>query len=204
MKRHGNSPSVQQKIFTKQWTQVRRDVVSHELGHWLVARALQFKTGGISITIHQQGFGSPIQDGHATVFPAPVITSADELRSYLEDRICILYGGLAGQVHNQELTPDELGEIQMRDASSDIRTIKELLPMLRGIHYGPEADATTSEVQFNEVIAPIWLRAQHLVDQAYPKLEWMREQLEPKVERPNITYTFDKDDLEALEHQFIG
>lgn len=205
MTRKSPSPALSSKASLKQWNQIRSDVISHELGHWLVARSVGIEAGDITVTIQQQNPGSPYyQNGDAWLYPAPVIDSINELRVYLEDRICILYAGLAGQTHGQGLNSDQMTEIQNRDASTDIRIIKEHLPLLRGIHYGPEIDQKTSEQQSQDLLATLWVRTEALVGQVYRKLNWMRERLEVEVVKVNKTYTFAYNRLASLEQEYPG
>ncbi|MGI0646810.1 hypothetical protein ACRCPS_17495 [Pseudomonas aeruginosa] len=205
MKRKSTSPAPHPKALSKQWSQVRSNVIAHELGHWLVARSVGFATGAITITVNQQNPLSPYyQNGDSWLFPAPVVTTANELKTYLEDRICILYAGIAGQTHGQGLDSDQMTAIQDRDAATDVRIIKELMPLLRGVYFGPEIDPETSNQQSQELLAALWERTEALVEQVYMKLSWMRERLENEVLKTNQTYTFAYDQLVSLEQEYPG
>jgi hypothetical protein len=67
-----------------------RRVAQHEMGHYVIARAMGFRTGDVSIEII-----GPI-DGHRgaaeVTLPEPAAT-IDEVRTYLERRVIVLYAG---------------------------------------------------------------------------------------------------------------
>lgn len=97
----------------KLWSEVQRKVLRHELGHWLVARKVGSDTGDITIMIRQPSLGHPpLQEGDSWVNPAPVIKNVDDLTLYLEDRISVLYAGLAAQKYGLDLDSTGLGRIQ--------------------------------------------------------------------------------------------
>lgn len=185
------------------WSEVQRKVLRHELGHWLVARKVGFDTGDITITIRQQSQAHlPLQEGDSWVNPAPVIKNIGDLTLYLEDRISVLYAGLAAQTHGLELDSVELGRIQEQDAATDLRIIRELVPILRGTLHGPRVDQETFSNEYLEALTPLWERTQKLIAILYPKLDWMADQMGKKVISSNRTYVFTLRDLEALEQSY--
>jgi hypothetical protein len=187
----------------KIWNDVQRKVLRHELGHWLVARKLGFDTGDITIKIRQQSQAHPpVQEGDSWINPAPVIKNIDDLTLYLEDRISVLYAGLAAQTHGLELDPVELGRVQEQDAATDLRIIRELVPVLRGTLHGPRVDQGTFSDQCLEALDPIWGKTKDLIATLYPKLDWMADQMGQKVISSNKTYVFTLRDLEALEQNY--
>ncbi|MBJ2345829.1 MULTISPECIES: hypothetical protein [Pseudomonas] len=187
----------------KIWNDVQRKVLRHELGHWLVARKLGFDTGDITIKIRQQSQAHPpVQEGDSWINPAPVIKNIDDLTLYLEDRISVLYAGLAAQTHGLELDPVELGRVQEQDAATDLRIIRELVPVLRGTLHGPRVDQGTFSDQCLEALDPIWEKTKDLIATLYPKLDWMADQMGQKVISSNKTYVFTLRDLEAIEQNY--
>ena len=69
-------------------------VAKHEMGHYVVARALGFRTGDVSIEIigHAEG-----HRGTAEITLHEKIRSIEELRVYLERRIIVLNAGGAAE-----------------------------------------------------------------------------------------------------------
>lgn len=189
----------------KAWSEVQRKVLRHELGHWLVARKVGFDTGDITIMIRQQSPAHPpLQEGDSWVNPAPVIKSVEDLTHYLESRISVLYAGLAAQTHGLQLDPVELGRIQEQDAATDLRIIKELVPVLRGTLHGPRVDQETFSSECLEVLGPIWESTKNTIAELYPKLDWMADQMGLRVISSNKTYVFALSNLEALEQSYLG
>ena len=70
---------------------------------------------------------------------------------------------IAAQIHGQKMSPEESGRIMELDAANDLRIIRELAPILRGMIYGPETSPEISEEQIRELIAPSWEKTQSLI-----------------------------------------
>lgn len=186
--------------------ETRLKVLTHELGHWLVARHLGFSTGEIEITIHlrseNKGVREYYQDGSSMVYPAPVVKSLDDLKDYLDKRFQVLYAGIAAQTYNKGMTADEIGEAMELDAGSDLRTVRELAPILRGMIYGPETTSEESEKQCSEMLNPSWEKSLAVVTEIYPKIEWIGNKLAPRISQAGSQYAFTVEQLEDLETQF--
>lgn len=185
----------------------RTNVIKHELGHWLVARHVGFPAAEIEITIHKRlvahGRYQHYQHGSVQLYPAPVVGNVEELKDYLEKRFQVLYAGTAAQIEGQELDGDQTGEVMRLDAADDLRIIRELAPLLRGIIYGAEVDRQTSEQQCFEMLESCWTKVSHLVSELSPKLNLMASRMAEKITVPNMLYTFSLDELIRLEEQFV-
>jgi hypothetical protein len=190
------------------FTDVSLKVLKHELGHWLMARHVGFRAGGIDITIHRieglRGTVSYSHEGSSTVYTAPVVKSTDDLKDYLEKRFQVLYAGIAAQIHGQEMTPDESGQIMELDAGNDLRIIRELAPLLRGLIYGAEISPDSGEEQMREMLHPSWEKTQSLIGEFYPKIEWMANALAPYIERHGVKYPFNVSLIEDAENRFVA
>jgi hypothetical protein len=186
--------------------EVRLKVLRHELGHWLVARHLGFKTGNIEITVHQndgpRGSKVYVQEGTSMVFPDPVIKNTDELKTYLEQRFQILYAGTYAQVHGQNLTEEEIDQVMEVDAGSDLRVIRELAPILRGMQFGAEQGAEEFERQFQEITGPIKQKTQMLIAQLFPMIDWIATHLAPHVMKHGARYPFTPIHITDFEKLF--
>lgn len=185
---------------------VRLKVLRHELGHWLMSRHVGFRVGGIEITIHKhegkRGASEYRQDGTSMVFPTPVLNTLDDLKDYLTSRFQVLYAGIAAQIHGQALSPEESGEIMELDAGNDLRIIKELAPMFRGMIYGAEISPEKSEEQIYELTVPCWEKTESIVGKLYPKIDWMAKKLAPLVVKHSVLYPFSIELLEDTERHF--
>ena len=109
------------------------DFVRHECGHLVIAKSLGFKTGGITIT-HEQAY--------AELEIIPSCRSTEEIKSFIERRVIVLYAGAAAQsIYDGEINSKLCIELLKTTALDDWRKIQEYVRLLAGIEH-PGYDAS--------------------------------------------------------------
>ena len=146
-------------------------IANHEMAHYVMARALGFSTGGVTLTVtmdlrHQGG---------ASISLVRSISSMEAMREHLEARMMVLFAGAMGQALVSKHSPDkrvdkskattilkeELG------AEQDYAKIRELRHLLRNIAY-PDTDPTSSDritAELKEITDRVWFRTQTIVEE---------------------------------------
>ena len=76
-------------------------IANHEMGHYVVARAMGFATGGVTLTVtmdlrHQGG---------ASITLARPIPSIEAMKEHLEARMMVLIAGAMGQTLSSKHLP---------------------------------------------------------------------------------------------------
>ncbi|MCK8685219.1 peptidase M41 [Pseudomonas umsongensis] len=146
-------------------------IAHHEMGHYVVARALGFATGSVNLTVtmdlrHQGG---------ASISLVRAISSMDAMSQHLEARMMVLLAGAmaqtlplkksAGQrVDKLKATAILKGE---QGAHQDYAKIRELQHLLRNILY-PETDPVSSEritAELKMLTDRAWQRTQDIVEE---------------------------------------
>ena len=145
-------------------------IAHHEMGHYVVARALGFTTGGVTLSVTMD----LRHKGGATINLVRPISSMDAMRAYLEARIIMLFAGAMAQT----LPSASVGakRVDLSDAAAilngalgaerDDAKIRELRHLLRNITY-PDTDLASSDRIATELKAIndcLWLRAQEMVE----------------------------------------
>lgn len=145
-------------------------IAHHEMGHYVMARALGFATGGVTLTVtmdlrHQGG---------ASISLVRSISSIDAMKEHLKARMMVLLAGAMGQTlaskHSAEkrvnkskaatILNGELG------AEQDYAKIRELRHLLRNIAY-PNTDPASSDritAELKEITDRVWLQTQTIVE----------------------------------------
>jgi len=145
-------------------------IANHEMAHYVMARALGFSTGGVTLTVtmdlrHQGG---------ASISLVRSISSMEAMREHLEARMMVLFAGAMGQALVSKHSPDkrvdkskattilkeELG------AEQDYAKIRELRHLLRNIAY-PDTDPASSDritAELKEITDRVWFRTQTIVE----------------------------------------
>ncbi|WP_415767763.1 peptidase M41 [Pseudomonas sp. ZB1P45] len=146
-------------------------IAHHEMGHYVVARALGFATGGVSLTVtmdlrHQGG---------ASITLARSISSMDAMKAYLEARMVVLLAGAMGQTlaskHSPKKTVDKSKATAILKgalgAEQDYAKIRELRHLLRNIAY-PDTDHASSDgitAELKAITDRVWGRTQKIVEE---------------------------------------
>ncbi|MGF6088981.1 peptidase M41 [Pseudomonas sp. 18173] len=145
-------------------------IAHHEMGHYVVAHALGFATGGVTLTVtmdlrHQGG---------ACITLVRPISSIDAMKEHLEARMMVLLAGAMAQtlpskpsaakrVDKPKATAILKGE---QGAEQDYAKIRELQHLLRNIVY-PDTDPASGEriaAQLKEMTDRLWAQTQEIVE----------------------------------------
>ena len=145
-------------------------IANHEMGHYVVARALGFETGGVTLTVtmdlrHQGG---------ASISLARSISSMDAMREHLEARMMVLFAGAMGQTLASKPSPKKIVDKSKATAilkgefgaEQDYAKIRELRHLLRNIAY-PDTDPASSDritAELKEITERVWFRTQKIVE----------------------------------------
>lgn len=145
-------------------------IAHHEMGHYVVARALGFTTGGVTLSVTMD----LRHKGGATINLVRPISSMDAMRAYLEARIIMLFAGAMAQTLPS--APVGAKRVDLSDAAAilngalgaerDDAKIRELRHLLRNITY-PDTGLASSDRIATELKAIndcLWLRAQEMVE----------------------------------------
>ncbi|RAI67561.1 peptidase M41 [Pseudomonas fluorescens] len=188
-------------------------IAHHEMGHYVVARALGFTTGGVTLTVtmdlrHQGG---------ACITLVRPISSMETMKEHLEARMMVLLAGAMAQtlpsrpsaakrVDKPKATAILKGE---QGAEQDYAKIRELQHLLRNIAY-PDTDPASSDSITTEMKAIndcLWMRTQEIVEALSETIKELGESLVDRMVlveqwgRPADTYeiVLTREMLERLE-----
>ena len=145
-------------------------IAHHEMGHYVMARALGFATGGVTLTVtmdlrHQGG---------AAITLARSISSMDAMKEHLEARMMVLFAGAMGQTLASKFPPRKHVDKSQAaailkgvlGAEQDYAKIRELRHLLRNIAY-PDTDPASDRVsaEIKEITDRVWGRTQKVVEE---------------------------------------
>ena len=185
--------------------QLARRVAQHEMGHYVVARALGFRTGKVSVEIT-----GPIGHRGATeVTLAEALASLRDVQSYIERRVQVLYAGAPAETL-QPHAPNKIVDCQQavdiirnpgQGAEQDYAKARELIHVLRNIKYpGTDAnDAATVQGQLDAIDADLWAKAVALVETHAEAIIGLAGNLASRIKQPRELATLEGAYLESLE-----
>ncbi|WP_416740802.1 peptidase M41 [Pseudomonas sp. NFX71] len=142
-------------------------IAHHEMGHYVVARALGFATGGVTLSVtmdlrHQGG---------AAITLARPISSMEAMKAHLEARMMVLLAGAMGQtLSSSGKRVDKSKAVAIlkgaQGAEQDYAKVKELQHLLRNITC-PETEPASSErisAELKAMTDRVWSRTQEVVE----------------------------------------
>ncbi|MGF6398173.1 hypothetical protein ABH905_001839 [Pseudomonas frederiksbergensis] len=146
-------------------------IANHEMGHYVVARALGFETGDVTLKVTM----GLTHHGGASITLTRSISSIDGMKEHLEARIMVLFAGSMAQTLPAKQSPEKRvdkskaaailkGEF---GAEQDHAKIRELRYLLRNIAY-PDTDPASSDsiiTELTDINDRLWLRTQKIVEE---------------------------------------
>lgn len=185
--------------------QLAQRVAQHEMGHYVVARALGFQTGEVSVEVIGPLLG---HNAGSTITVPQNLATFDDLRTYLQRRILVLYaGGLAEtlvfsapekrvnaqEAHGIIIAPD-------KGAKDDYTKIRELTHVLRNVSENPSdtKDDIATQAQLNAIGLKLWQRAIELVELHADVILGLAGNLAGRVTKTKEKFVLAADYLENL------
>ncbi|WP_447794858.1 peptidase M41 [Pseudomonas farris] len=146
-------------------------IANHEMGHYVVARALGFETGDVTLKVTM----GLTHHGGASITLTRSISSIEAMKEHLEARMMVLFAGAMGQTlpakHSPEKRVDKSKAAAILKgefgAEQDHAKIRELRYLLRNITY-PGTDPASSDsiiAELTEINDRLWLRTQKIVEE---------------------------------------
>lgn len=146
-------------------------IAHHEMGHYVVARALGFATGGVTLSVtmdlrHQGG---------ASITLSRPIASMEAMKTHLEARLMVLLAGAMGQTlsstHSIARRVDKAQAVSIlkgaQGAEQDYAKVKELQHLLRNIACPDTHPVSSDQVaaQLKVITDDLWVRTQKIVEE---------------------------------------
>uniref|UniRef100_A0A9E7ZJK2 Peptidase M41 domain-containing protein n=1 Tax=Bosea sp. NBC_00436 TaxID=2969620 RepID=A0A9E7ZJK2_9HYPH len=181
-------------------------VAQHEMGHYVVARAMGFRTGDVSVELT-----GPI-DGHrgAAEITLPEPTGTMELiADYIARRVIVLYAGGAAETLPGDGAPSRAVDVERavdiirnpgQGAEQDHAKVRELIQVLRNVTRADTDVSDTAKVQseLDELDGQLFGRAVELVEMHAATIVGLAGNLADRIRRIGERVTLTAAYLESL------
>jgi hypothetical protein len=176
----------------------KKELIRHELGHWFVAKELGFARGDIRLKIIEQ-FGNFGHQGSSTIFPEPHIDNLKKLDSYLINRICILYAGVATQLiflNDEEISSNKTESLLDSYGTDDNSKIQELLFIVRGIRFNKNEIIRENELNHrNEITDEAWKKCCSIIESKKKDIQHLCLKIDENIQSLDHEYVIEYKDL---------
>lgn len=171
-----------------------RNISVHEAGHHVMARAMGFKPGPITIALMYDG-----HKGGAEIVTTRGVRDVAEVRQYFEDRVVTLFGGaIAEALKDDKANENAANVILQTTATQDMTKIKELLLAIRNLRYPDDEDEAVTNKQLQGICDELWTKTVKLVEQYKPAISAIAGALAAKVVRLSFNYELTLDEINQL------
>lgn len=181
-----------------------RRVAQHEMGHYVVARAMGFRTGDVTIEL----LGA--FDGHrgTAEVTLPIATGSIELvADYLRRRVLVLYAGGVAEALPRYGSPSKKVDIDhaleiirnpASGAEQDHAKAKELIHVLRNVTRCATSSDVETQAQLDELDRELFGRAVELVELHVDTILGLAGNLSDRVPAPKTLVVMTAVELENL------
>jgi hypothetical protein len=108
--------------------------IRHEFGHLVVAKALKFATGGVTLDRNHAS---------AEIFLRPMFAGLSDVAEYAKRRIQVLYAGAGAQaLRNGAIDSEWAGRLLDTTSANDFAKIRELLRIASAVQHPNDVDDT--------------------------------------------------------------
>jgi hypothetical protein len=173
-----------------------RAYARHEFGHWVVARALGFDVGEVTLTAHlghTPGGGSRIDLDHC-------FADIGEASSFLRNRIQVLHAGCVAQslVGGQTQQPI-YDAARTTNGVDDYAKVRELTRILRGCTVGSKADSyVEAQAQITKIDSDLIAATVAIVEKHAALIEALATNLVGRLAYFGEAVTMSKAEIEAI------
>lgn len=183
-----------------------RRVAQHEFGHYVVARALGFQTGDVSIELTGPIAGNR---GQAAVTLQTPTGSLDLAVDYLSRRVIVLYSGAVAEALPRYGSPSKSVDIDSAieiirnpalGAEQDHAKARELIQVLRNIKHSdtdPE-DGGRTQSELDKLDEQLFGRAVELVEAHVDTILGLAGNLSVRVIEMKVPFVITAAELESL------
>lgn len=168
------------------------EIIRHELGHWLTAKALGFEVGRIKI--ERMGTGK-IKASSQSFPQVPLFGKSRKILKHCERRICVLLGGVAAELLFEEIQTSERSlELLEETGEDDKQKMIELLYLKASIR---KIKKDNFEEYESNKINKCWETTMNILKERKDDIKRASEKINKEFSKNERT-TFTKEEIEIL------
>lgn len=177
----------------------------HEAGHYIIARALGFRTGGIKVKVERNGGRS----GGAFVHLNADLTDNANVLQYLRGRVLSLYGGVLSEalgIGTGVVDNEAALDFIKTSGATDHAKVREFVNMIRNIQHGDDLDEKNWQPQLDAIESELWNEASAMVTKEHKLIEGLGGRVASLVVQLNVDYELTEEEINtapAIQERFF-
>ncbi|MBC3948954.1 hypothetical protein [Pseudomonas folii] len=170
---------------------LKREVVEHEVGHWITARHHGIYTDHIEITRDGNSYY-----GHCNLFIFPRLREIGDARKLIESRIRTLMAGAAAQLIDRKTAEWScVMEIFRGNGANDFDKISEYIYFVSGFDSNTFMDKENASELFDNLFAKYWLETVKIISDNTKTIRALSDHILSKLDDSPVRQKFPTEDL---------
>lgn len=166
----------------------------HEAGHYIVARALGFETGEVSICFFNSEHSEGSVETELVQYEGPF-----EAQAFLEKRIQVLFAGVMAESLVDGAVDEAAAKVKAeREGRQDRNIASEYVCMVRRYRHPGLTERNHIRKAQGAIFEELWEGARKLVERHHVAIFILGGHLAAKVEQASETYLTSNEEVEAL------
>lgn len=173
------------------YIRLKREVIQHELGHWVTALHHETYTDHIEISRNKE-----IYYGHCNLFITPKFHDIEDARKLIESRIRTLMAGAAAQLIDRNgANWDCVMKIFRSNGSDDFAKINEYLYFVSGFDSSTFMNKENTSEIYNNLLDKYWSETVKIIKNNADTIRELRDYILSKLDSNKLTFKFSTKEL---------
>lgn len=170
--------------------QQKREVIQHELGHWITARHHETYTDHIEISRDEHGYG------HCNLFIFPKLHKIEDARKLIESRIRTLMAGAAAQlIDRKEIEWSCVMKVFESNGADDYAKINEYLSFTSGFDPNTFMNRDNMNDIFQKLFEKYWSETVEITKNNEETIRALRDYILSKLDHNEASTNFSTTEL---------
>lgn len=173
------------------YTKMKREVIQHELGHWIAARHHDIHTDHIKIFRAERTYY-----GHCNLFIFPKLHNIDDARKLIESRIRTLIAGAAAQlIDRQSKSFNCVMEILNSNGEDDHAKIIEYISFASGFDPSTFMNKENASNIYHDLFIKYLNETDDIISRNTKTIKTLRDYILSKLDYKKNEFTFPTEEL---------
>lgn len=173
------------------YIRLKREVIQHELGHWVTARHHETYTDHIDISREGKTYY-----GHCNLFIFPKLHEIEDAKKLIESRIRTLMAGAAAQlIERKSADWNCVMEIFHSNGSDDFAKINEYISFVSGFDSSTFMDKENTSEIYSNLFERYWTETVAIIEDNAEAIRNLRDYILSKLDNNLNTIIFPTEEL---------
>lgn len=170
---------------------LKREVIQHELGHWVTARHHGIYTDHIEIS--RQG---KYYYGHCNIFIFPKLRDTEDAKKLIESRIRTLMAGAAAQLIDRNgANWSCVMEIFQSNGSNDYDKISEYISFVSGFDETTHMNKENTNDIYSHLLGKYWTETEKVIENNVKTVRTLSDYIISQLDRSTGSIKFSTEEL---------